>query len=61
VLDGYIVNVSKKAQDVVIQVFNRAGGLLETVPATLAPGEEKVATVPASDDPSEALSALPAQ
>jgi len=27
VLDCYIVNVSKKAQDVVIQVFNRAGGL----------------------------------
>ena len=53
-LDCYIVNVSKKTQDVVIQVFNRAGGLLESVPATLAPGEEKVATVPASEDANEA-------
>jgi len=53
-LDCYIVNVSNKTRSVVIQVFNRAGGLLESVPATLAPGEERVATVPASDDPSEA-------
>jgi hypothetical protein len=53
-LDCYIVNVSKKTQDVVIQVFNRAGVALESVPASLAPGEERVATVPASADPNEA-------
>jgi hypothetical protein len=50
-LDCYVVNVSYKTRDVLIQVFNRDGDPLATVPATLDPGQERVATVQANTDP----------
>lgn len=55
VLDCYLSNISTKTRQVTIHVFNRLGeDVVEPVSAMLNPGEERVATAAASDDPSEA-------
>jgi hypothetical protein len=55
VLDCYLTNVSEKTRQVTIKVLNRFGeDVVEPVSANLNPGEERVATAEASDDPSEA-------
>jgi hypothetical protein len=50
-LDGYLVNVSDQLRAATIEALNRAGTVKASVSVTLSPGEEKVATVPASDEP----------
>ena len=55
VLDCYLTNISTKTRQVTIRVFNRLGeDVVDPVSAKLNPGEERVATAAASDDPSEA-------
>jgi hypothetical protein len=55
VLDCYLTNVSDKTRQVTIKVLNRLGeDVVEPVLAKLNPGEERVATAEASDDPSDA-------
>ncbi|MDX2170837.1 MAG: hypothetical protein SF182_27465 [Deltaproteobacteria bacterium] len=41
--DCYLVNVSKKSREVLIEVFSREGTVVESVETTLGPGEEDVA------------------
>lgn len=51
VLDCYLVNVSNQARNVRIQIFNRDGGVIETVDTTLQPGQEDVARADANQLP----------
>jgi hypothetical protein len=54
-LDCYIVNVSDKERVVTITVLNREGeAVVVPLDVTLQPGEEKVVTAPASEEPSDA-------
>jgi hypothetical protein len=50
-LDCYLVNISDQIRTATIDVLNRSGEVLNSVPVTLNPGEEKVATVLASEEP----------
>ena len=50
-LDCYLVNVSDQIRQAVIEVLNRDGTVLKSVPVTLDPGTEEVATVLASESP----------
>ena len=51
-LDCYLLNVSDEVRGATIVVLNREGQpVVEPVSVTLQPGEERVATAPASDEP----------
>ncbi len=50
-LDSYLVNVSNKTRDVVIEVLNKDGVALSSEPFVLAPGTEHVVVVPADQAP----------
>jgi hypothetical protein len=50
-LDCYLVNVSDKVREATIEVRNRDGEVLKSVPVTLNPGAEEVASVEASEEP----------
>jgi hypothetical protein len=46
-----IINVSDQVRSATIEVLNRSGEVLNSVPVTLNPGEEQVAMVQASEEP----------
>ncbi len=50
-LDCYLVNVSNKTRAARIESLNRMGDLKGFADVILNPGEERVVTVPASDEP----------